>query len=257
MIAKKCCNLRGLNLSGIPVDDAEFRMKIWEILSTMKLTYLSIGILFFIRPQVEDDAYKEQFYILFKRCTTLQALELYCNCRTTRRDYKVQCYFPSLRYCRLNFVQNPMCTCVQSILTTCKNLSCFSCHCSVQLQLSLSSICSNNLQQLCIVSQDNDVDDQFMDAVSAHGKLIHVFFKVHSLTGKGITALVKNSPDLLTFTISARELIEFNFGSDLELLMEKYSHRKLFKFGVLNTLPLNVEPDCLLRNTDLLPLWPS
>lgn len=144
-VCKKCCNLRGLNLSGIPVDDAEFRMKIWEILSTMKLTYLSIGILFFIRPQIEDDAYKEQFYILFKRCTTLQALELYCNCRTTRRDYEVQCYFPSLRYCRLNFVQNPMCTCVQSILTTCKNLSCFSCHCSVQLQLSLSSIRSNNL----------------------------------------------------------------------------------------------------------------
>ena len=254
MITKHCSKLRGLNLSGIPVSDIQFSIKIWEILSSMKLAYLSINIVFFTRPLTEDDTYKKQFSTLFKQFTTLRALELYCNCRTTRRDYELQRYFPSLQYCRLNLVQHSMC--VQDILATCKSLSCFSCHCNVQLQLFLSSLCSNNLQQLCIVSQDNNIDDNFMNTVSAHGKLIHVFFKVHSMTGNGITTLVENSPNLLTFTVSAHELIGFSVGSDLKLLMEKYTHRKLFKFGLLNLLPLNIDPDYLLRSTDLLPLWP-
>ena len=254
MIAKHCCKLRGLNLSGIPVTDIQFCLKIWEILSTMMLTYLCINILFFTRPLMEDDGYKKQLSTLFKQCITLQALELYCNCRTTRRDYELQHYFPSLRYCRLNLAQHP--TCAQDILATCNNLSCFSCHCNVQQQLSLLSLCSSNLRQLCIVSQDNDIDDNFMSTVSAHGKLIHVFFKVNSMTGQGITTLVENSPDLLTFTVSARELMGFSLGSDLKSLMAKFSHRKLFKFGMLNLLPLNIDPDYLLRNTDLLPLWP-
>ena len=254
MIAKHCCKLRGLNLSGIPVSDIQFCLKIWEILSMMMLTYLCINILFFTRPLTEDDTYKKQLSTLFEQCTTLRALELYCNCRTTRRDYELQHCFPSLQYCRLNLAQHPMCA--QDILATCKNLSCFSCHCNVQQQLSLSSLCSCNLQQLCIVSQDNDIDDNFMSTVSAHGKLIHVFFKVNSMAGQGITTLVENSPDLLTFVVSARELMGFSLGTDLKLLMMKFSHRKLLKFGMLNLLPLNIDPDYLLRNTDLLPLWP-
>ena len=253
MIARHCCDLKGLNLSGIPVNDIQFCIKIWEILSTMMLTYLSINILFFIRPLTEDDMYKKQLSTLFKRFITLRALELYCNCRTTRRDYELQHYFPALQYCRLNLVQHP--TCVQEILITCKNLTCFSCHSNVQLQLSAPA-CLNNLQQLCIVSQDNMVDDNFMDTVSAHGKLVHVFFKVHSMLGEGIITLVKNSTDLLTFTVCTKELIGFSYESDLKLLTERFSDRKLFKFGMLNLAPLDVDPDYLLRNTDLLPLWP-
>ena len=60
MIARHCSNLKGLNLSGIPINDIQFCIKIWEILSTMTLTYLSIGISFFIRPLTEDDLYKKQ-----------------------------------------------------------------------------------------------------------------------------------------------------------------------------------------------------
>ena len=214
------------------------------------LTYLSINILFFKRPLTEDDMYKKQLASL---CTTLRALELYCNCRTTMKDYELQYHFSALRYCRLNLVQHP--TCIQDIITTCKNLNCFSCHSNILLQLS-SPPCLNSLQQLCIISQDNAVDNSFMDAVSAHGKPIHVFFKVHSVLGQGITTLVNNSPDLLTFTVSTRELIGFDHGSEMKLLMKRFSHRKLFKFGILNFVPLNVDPDYLLRNTDLLPLWP-
>ena len=254
MIARLCSNLKGLNLSGIPINDIQFCIKIWEILSTMTLTYLSISILFFIRPLTEDDLYKKQLSALFKRCTTLRALELYCNCRTTRRDFELQCYFPSLQYFRLNLVQHP--TCVQDILTMCKSLKCFSCHSNIGLQLSLSSPCLDNLQQLSIISQDTEVDDGFMDAVSSHGKLIHVFFKIHSMSGLGVTCVIKNSPNLLTFTVSTREWIRFSYVAGLKLLAERFSDRKLFKFGMLNLAPLNDDPDHLLRNTDLLPLWP-
>jgi len=103
---------------------------------------------------------------------------------------------------------------------------------------------------------DTNLDDNFMDAVSAHGGLIHAFFKVHTVTSKGITTLINNSPDLITLKVSAYEVIEFDVELDLNLLAEKFSHRKLFIFGMFSLLPLNVEPDDLLRNTDLLPLWP-
>ena len=66
------------------------------------------------------------------------------------------------------------------------------------MQLSLSTAYYNSLQQLCILSEQTDLDDNFMDTVSAHGGLIHVAFLVSSMTSKGITTLIKNTPNLLT-----------------------------------------------------------
>ena len=42
VIATHCCNLQGLNLMEISMQDINFCVKVWEILSSMKLTYLSI-----------------------------------------------------------------------------------------------------------------------------------------------------------------------------------------------------------------------
>ena len=141
MIARCCCNLRGLNLSGIPVNDVQCRVKIWKVLVTMKLTHLTMSILFLTRPQTDSGIYKKQLSALFAQCTTLPALELYCNCHTTRRDYELLCCFPSLKHCRLNLVQYSKC--LQHILTTCENLTYFCCHCITEL--SLTSAFSNNL----------------------------------------------------------------------------------------------------------------
>ena len=99
-------------------------------------------------------------------------------------DNELLSYFPSLKYCQLVDQQS---TCVQDILN------------DSSLKLSVSSACSNSLQQLCIVSHGTDVDDKFMAAVSAHGGMIHVALFVGSATSKGITTLIKNSPNLLTF----------------------------------------------------------
>ena len=109
-------------------------------------------------------------------------------------DNELLSYFPSLKYCRLIDQQS---TCVQDILNNYKNLRYFCCDSS--LKLSLSSACSNSLQQLCIVSRGTDLDDKFMAAVSAHGGMVHVALFVGSATSKGITTLIKNSPNLLTF----------------------------------------------------------
>ena len=63
-----------------------------------------------------------------------------------------------------------------------------------------------NLQQFCIDSVDIDVPNDFMISVSAHGGLVNVVVKVASLSGKGITFLVKNSPKLITLHLCARNI---------------------------------------------------
>ena len=61
------------------------------------------------------------------------------------------------------------------------------------------SIHSDCLQQLYIDSTCTDLPDSLMSTISAHGVLLHVVLFVRSLTGKGITVHVRNSPNLLTF----------------------------------------------------------
>ena len=46
VIAACCCNLQGLNLIGIWKQDIYFCLQLWEILSGMKLTHLSINASF-------------------------------------------------------------------------------------------------------------------------------------------------------------------------------------------------------------------
>ena len=75
-ISACCYNLQDLNLLGIPISDVEFCMKAWEILSNMKLIYLSIDISFFGSSLVMDNIQAKQLVALFTQCTTLQALEL-------------------------------------------------------------------------------------------------------------------------------------------------------------------------------------
>ena len=198
MIATYCCNLQGLNLMEISIPDINFCLKVWEILSSMKLTYLSVDDSFVGSSSSIVDVHKKHLAVLFSQCVTLQALEL-SSCFSSRLhkmkiDNELLSYFPSLKYCRLIDQQS---TCVQDILTNCKNLRYFSCDSS--LKLSLSSACSNSLQQLCIVSRGTDVNDKFMAAVSAHGGMVHVALFVGSATSKGITTLIKNSLNVLTF----------------------------------------------------------
>ena len=188
-------------------------------------------------------------YILFKKCTTLQALELKVE---NNISCKLLSHFPSLRYCRLIKGSS---TCVQEIFTTCKMLRCFCCPCLCVLP---SPLVHNNLQQLCIVtkevlySEPMHLDD-FMQIVSAHGGLIHVVLAVGSVTSTGVVTLIENSPNLLSFILCENALDESLSAS----LRSKFSHRKLFTSGIFVYAQTILGGELIwLRHTDLSTLWP-
>jgi len=255
VIATCCCNLQGLNLEEIPIPDSKFCVKVWEILSTMQLTHLAMDDSFFESSQfITDDMDEKQLATLFERFTTLQALELYnshSRYPTIRNIYQLLAHFWSLEYCRLNDSEQSICA--QDILASCDKLKYFYCNCLVQLsQLSVQ----NNLQQLCISSGETDIDDNFMDMVSAHGGLIHVSLFANSVTIKGITTLIKNSPNLLSFRLDRLTIHnENNFKSLSAALRKKFARRKLFTSGIFGLVSVLNDHDWL-QNTDLLSLWP-
>ena len=79
VIATSCHNLQGLNLMKISVTDIEFCLKVWEILSGMKLTYLSLDVSFVGGNFAIDDPQKKQLIAFFKQCATLRALEFHSD----------------------------------------------------------------------------------------------------------------------------------------------------------------------------------
>jgi len=79
VVATCCPDLQGLNLGELYLyhADSKFCVEVWEILSTMKLIYLTVDTSF-IRSGSQfrtDDTVKKQLVTLFKQFTTLQALE--------------------------------------------------------------------------------------------------------------------------------------------------------------------------------------
>ena len=265
MIATYCCNLQGLSLAKVPIPDVQFCVRVWEILSSMKLTHLSVDSLFCGSQLNIDDSLAKQLVTSFKQCTKLQALEL-CgesdninlSATISGNGYKLLSHFPSLEYCRLTESQQSNCT--QDIITTCKNLNYLYCSCSVQL--SLSTVYYNNLQQLCISSMQTNLDDNFMDTVSAHGGLIYVTFFIRSMTSNGITTLIKNSPNLLTLVTLLKEkrYKDKYFESLSASLCKTFAHRNLFTSGfylIQQWDGYNIDLDEWIQNTDLLSLWSS
>ena len=262
VIATCCYNLRGLNLMEIPITDIKFCLKVWKILSSMRLTHLSMDASFIGCSLIVYDVHRQQLVALFERSTTLQALNLfdsdmvYPNFRKAKSyDYKLLSHFRLLEYCRLT-ICNREPTCVLDILTTCKKLKIFCCISSTQLSRLLPA--HNNLQQLCISSKYIDLDNNFMDMVSVHGGLIHVALFVGSVTCEGVTILIRNSPSLLTFGLCEQRREE-NYRKSLSgWLSKKFPGRKLFTLGLFCLIRQTEEVNCdeWLQNTDLLPLWP-
>ena len=119
VIATCCSNLQGLNIS---IRRIEFFMKMWEVLSGMKLTHLRMDGLFFKNPSRLDDAQMKHLIALFQQCITLRALELRDDFSYLFDDYKLLSNFPSLEYCRLYMYHYEYSICMEDILTTCKKL---------------------------------------------------------------------------------------------------------------------------------------
>ena len=248
VIATFCSNLQGLNLMEISICDVNFCLQAWEILSGMKLTHLSANTWFVGELTEMDDVQEKQLAALFKRCITLQALELV----NENHSCKLLSHFPSLRYCK--FINIGQSISMQDILTTCKGLQYFYfCYGGNLVKLPPLSV-QTNLQQLCVLSETIHLDDSFMKMVSAHGGLVHVVFTVGSVTSQGVSTLINNSPNLLSFILCETTLNKSLNAS----LRKKFSHRKLFTSGVFVHVKDYGDPECMwLGHTDLLTLWPQ
>ena len=266
MVAQCCRDLRGLNLALISIAAVENQLQLWEILSDMKLTHLLLEACLF-HPFIYSNSYEERLCSLFEKCSSLQALQL-DNCyiyEILEGDSKYEIwwsllsYFPVLKYCRIEDAFES--TVLQDVISSCEELICLSC---ISVRASLSSMYHSTLQQLCIADQV-DLTDEFMETISAHGGLVHVVFSMKSATVKGVTSLVKNSPELMTLIILTVYSIHDEDGSKIESkdilsnLKKMLPNRKLFVVGDCRLLQDYNESHMLLfkflYGTDLLPLW--
>jgi len=243
-IAKHCYNLQGLNILSIAVIHVEDQVELWEILSNLKLTHLVANYCLISPCAAVADRDKEKMICFYQKCSHLVAIEssTSINCKGCRflvdEDLLVLREFPSLRYLKLfNFKS------VEGIITDCKEVKCFVIHSTILNigSVSFSYACNRNLQQLCIVSRNSVVYDDFMSSVSAHGGLVHLFLSVYSVSVVGITALIENSPKLITCysvlelrhknteetaTLTNEEFMEFE-----RTLKQKYRNRKVLNTG--------------------------
>ena len=234
-ISSCCLSLQGIRLSGIQVTEVENQLQLWEILSDMKLTHLVIEPCNII--PLEDRDY-DNLIKLYQKCLQLQALTLessflvrQCPNCDKLNDALVLSKFPSLSFCKC-FQTDSIPTLIQDILTNCKEITCFCFDLFKLMSIPLvfpSELTTYNLQQLLLTMQSYDIPDTFLSAVSVHGRLVHVILMANSVSYEGITAVIANSPELLTFHVSVS--IDCFTPSTKADLKKRFSKSKLFNSG--------------------------
>jgi len=259
-IATSCCNLQGLNIMNISVEEVENHTRLWQILGNMNLTQLGVEMCILL-PAVRGNPQK--VVSLFQKCTNLKALETnYFVCKSCLLD-KSQVdlsYFLSLQHCVISINHRCRNTALQSILS-CKELKCLRYSDNIDVGQSLSVVHSHNLQQIQIESAFSDIPDTFMSTISIHGRLVHVVLHVRSLTREGITTLVTNSPKLRTLHIVIHAKIYDRNHAILDPnvlenhIRHMFPYRPLFTTGcctIIQGYKQFVDEEC---STDLLSLW--
>jgi len=266
-VATYCHNLRGLNILLISLNNVESHIWLWEILANLKLTTLLIELCTLI-PH-EDDQTKDRIVSLYQNCLNLKALEAdgnggRCNkCRTfvgRREDFLLLSNLPSLIHLTVATIPYDIVT-VGDILTGCLKLKYLTyTNYFFETLCSLTHQC--DLEQLSILSRQ-DFSDNFMSMVSAHGGLVHVLLHGNSMSDKGVTTLVENSPKLFTCHIYAHHF-NTSSGDSLNLkdfkvqLQMKFSNRKLFSNGSCHLFVILYETLHEIleeHNTDLMSFW--
>jgi len=226
-IATCCQKLEGLNILGISYEEVEDCIQLWRILVNLQLTYLAIELCCLLC--YENNQTKQSVFSLHQKCVKMKALEscLGKNCAKCAGNTHplLLSNFPLLIHGvfeGINMVS--ICERLRYLQYTCDDIS-----------LSWSSL-NFNLEQLYIESDRLVLLDSDMNALSAHGRLVHVILNINFVTQDGIAALIHNSPHLITLLVNIRTAavwrILFNprdFKSQLEKI---YSHRKLFLCGI-------------------------
>jgi len=241
-VAKYCSSLRGLNLIGIT--KVEDRVQFWEVLSGMKLTHLALDFCVMGPTTVK-------LIEIYQNFVSLKAIELNSECSsdTCKSLGEIEpifiTYFPSIEFCIVSEFPS---IAVKSIANNCKNLRYLNCEYVKGEMFSMMNFYS--LQELCFHSVKIDITEVFLGSISAHGGLVHVILDVNSVTGGGITALIKNSFNLLTFHIYVKSIE----GLDLQVtLKEMFHNRKLFTTGGYKLVKERYYE--YEQHTNLLSLW--
>jgi len=251
-IASHCEFLQGLNMGHVCISNVEGHILLWEILSDMKLTHLAMKFCI-LRYKA---ASKKALIRLYQKCFTIRGIQLndcFCKGSSASKDALMLSYFPSLKYCNLDYRKKP--AMVQDVINNCKQLKCVRYSCSDKLLLNL--VDNHNLQQLYIDASLTDVPDEFMTSVSAHGGLVHVVMIVRSSSAEGITFLVRNSRKLITLYVSAQTIHRLSVENFNATLKEMFCNRRLFTAGhyICDKCIRNVDIKLLDQGADLLPLW--
>ena len=255
LIATCCRNLQGLNLLDISV--VESYVQLWKIIVDMKLTYLAISLCVLI-PWEEDEPAELEIIRSFQECINLKALETKHYNPRQHYDLSVLSNFPSLVHCLVS--QYPYG--IEVLINSCPKLRYLKYFANFP-HFSNSVIKNSNLQQLRIIANHASIPYTFMQRVSAHGGLVHVLLRASHFSDDGITALIGNSPNLITFHITVEwGNITSDTGvvfskKDYEMaLNRKFCDRKLFTCGDFQLSPSD---DNLLIKSDMniISFWPS
>jgi len=253
-IADHCECLQGLHIGQVCISKIEGQILLWEILSDMKLTHLTMDYCVLRCETVNQKA----LICLYQKCCTIRGIQ--CDdcydyhCKSSaNKDALILSYFPSLDYCNLHYRNEP--AMVHDVINHCKELKCVrytGCY-----STSPDLVHNRNLQQLYIQESHTIVSDEFMISVSAHGGLVHVVMMVQSLTAKGITSLVRNSPKLITLYLSAKTIHCLSVENFKTTLKKMFCKRRLFRAGhyICDRCPRNLNIRLWEQGADLLPLW--
>ena len=250
-IVDHCHNLQGLNLENVHIKKRwclglcealnENCMELWEVLSEIKmLNHLRIEMCT-MKPFMEVDVCSQHSFVelalKFVHLKQIELMESYDEQTTCTflSDGSLQGYpvllshFPSLVCLYVETLTVTLL--IADIITNCKNLKYFKYRNwePISNAQSFPIVPNTHLHYLDIESDDGDIDEVFMDSVSAHGELEIVYLSVPSVTEAGITALIGNSPELCIFDIYFYQSFEDDkLISIKDRLKKKFIHRKLF-----------------------------
>jgi len=223
-IANGCKELKGLNIMEISVNEVESSVQLWEIFVTLQLTYLCIDLCCLLC--YDDEQTKRIIIALHQKCLKMRSLDVYnivpCSkCFNNSQSLQLS-NFPLLIHSSIIDIRDVI------ICQRLKYLSygfCDSCADTWWPWL----VSDSNLQELYLISCQFTLPKHFMEKVSAHGGLLHVVLDVDDIIQDGVTALVSNSPSLITFHVYTKfESITKDFMLSLK---KEFPLRKLFLCG--------------------------
>ena len=251
-IVNQCHSLQGLYLNQVHVTGVQKCIKLWELLSEIKLLNRLTVQTCTMEPFGKNDTCAQHSFLkLVQKFVHLKYLKvsynvhnqcLSCQYVSCEAYPQLLAHFPVLVYCHVNGKPSN----VEDIITNCKQLKYFGFHHYIFsmdwfFPSFLTAAPNQCLQDLCISSQGSNIGEIFMDTVSAHGKLERVFLLIQSVTVDGITALVQNSPKLYFCEIHYRRLfdnqnVEVDLNIFKDTLKNKFLCRKLFYLDGFNLL---------------------